>query len=211
MRLKHAPFLGALLLPPLLQGQQARPWQSTDYYRLTVVSNPQLAPDGRRVAFVVTTVVEDKDRRHNEIWLSPSDGSAAPLRYTSPSTEASSPIWSPDGSLLAFSSKRDGSDDDIWFLRTSAPGGEAFQITGVHALPVFSRDGKWLLYEWRGEEPDSTKKETWRTRVSPAAITRGADPKRFDGRVYVRPLGKTRSAPGAGRARVSRVTDAEQR
>ncbi|HEV2670847.1 MAG TPA: S9 family peptidase [Gemmatimonadales bacterium] len=182
--MKHAPFLGALLLPQLLQGQQARPWQSTDYYRLTVVSNPQLTPDGRRVAFVVTTVVEEKDRRHTEIWLSPSDGSAAPLRYTSPSTEASSPTWSPDGSLLAFSSRREGSDDDIWFLRTAAPGGEAFQIKGVHALPVFSRDGKWLLYEWRGEEPDSTKKETWRTRVSPAAITRGADPKRFDGRVY---------------------------
>ena len=36
---------------------------------------------------------------------------------------------------------------------------------------------------------------------------------RFDGRVYVRPLGKIPrgSAPGAGRARVSRVTDAEQR
>jgi dipeptidyl aminopeptidase/acylaminoacyl peptidase len=184
MRLKHALSLGALLIPQLLQGQRARPWQSTDYYRLTVVSNPQLAPDGRRVAFVVTTVVEEKDRRHNEIWLSPSDGSAAPFRYTSPSTEASSPIWSPDGSLLAFSSKREGSDDDVWFLRTAAPGGEAFQIKGVHALPAFSRDGKWLLYEWRGEEPDSTKKDTWPTRVSPAAITRGADSKRFDGRVY---------------------------
>ncbi len=184
MRLKHAFSLGALLIPQLLQGQQGRSWQSTDYYRLTVVSNPQLAPDGRRVAFVVTTVVEDKDRRHTEIWLSPSDGSAAPFRYTSPSTEASSPTWSPDGSLLAFSSKREGSDDDVWFLRTAAPGGEAFQIKGVHALPAFSRDGKWLLYEWRGEEPDSTKKETGRTRVSPAAITRGADPKRFDGRVY---------------------------
>jgi len=38
-------------------------------------------------------------------------------------------------------------------------------------------------YGWRGEESDSLKKETWRTRVSPTAITRGADPKRFDGRV----------------------------
>jgi dipeptidyl aminopeptidase/acylaminoacyl peptidase len=54
----------------------------------------------------------------------------------------------------------------------------------VHALPVFSLDGKWLLYEWRGAEPDSMKKETWRTRVSPVAITKGPDPKRFDGRVY---------------------------
>ena len=182
MRLQHALIL-AVLLPSALHSQQ-RPWQSTDYYRLTVVSSPQLSPDGRRVAFVVTTVVEDKDRRHNEIWLAPADGSAPGFRYTSPSTEASNPAWSPDGALLAFSSKREGSDDDVWFLRTSAPGGEAFQINGVHAMPVFSRDGKWLVYAWRGDEPDSLKKETWRTRVSPQAVTRGADPKRFDGRVY---------------------------
>jgi len=187
MRLRHALVAGFLILPvcptaPL--SAQARSWQSTDYYRLTVVSDPELAPDGRRVAFVVTTVVEDKDRRHNEIWMAATDGSAAPFRYTSPSTEASNPTWSPDGSLLAFSSKREGFDDDLWFLRTSAPGGEAFQIKGVHAMPAFSRDGQWLLYSWRGEEPDSLKKEPWRERVSPTAITRGSDPKRFDGRVY---------------------------
>ncbi len=170
--------------PTVSLSAQTRPWQSTDYYRLTVVNDPRLSPDGRRVAFTVTTVVEDKDRRHNEIWLAPSDGSGPAFRYTSPSTEASNPAWSPDGSLLAFSSKREGSDDDVWFLRTSAPGGEAFQIRGVHGMPVFSRDGKWLLYGWRGDEPDSVKKEAWRSRVSPAAITRGADVKRFDGRVY---------------------------
>src|SRR5438046_1090647 len=53
-----------------------------------------------------------------------------------------------------------------------------------HATPLFSGDGKWLLYSWRGPEPDSLKKDSWRTRVSPSAITRGPDPKRFDGRVY---------------------------
>ena len=182
MRLQHAAIV-LLLVPHGLTAQQ-RAWQSTDYYRLTSVANPALSPDGRRVAFVVTTVVEDKDRRHNEIWLALADGSAPAFRYTSPSTEASSPRWSSDGGLLAFSSKRDGSDDDIWFLRTAAPGGEAFQIKGVHAMPVFSRDGQWLAYSWRGDEPDIIKKETWRTRVSPTAITQGPDPKRFDGRVY---------------------------
>ena len=156
MRLQHSVLTAFALLPTTLSSQQ-RPWQSTDYYRLTVVASPALSPDGRRVAFVVTTVVEDKDRRHNEIWMAPADGSAPAFRYTSPSTEASSPNWSPDGSLLAFSSKREGSDDDVWFLRTAAPGGEAFQIKGVHATPYFSPDGQWLAYTWRGEEPDSLK------------------------------------------------------
>src|SRR2546425_6868194 len=53
-----------------------RPFQATDYYRLTFVGEPRLAPDARRVAFTVTTVVEDKDRRHTEIWMAATDGSA---------------------------------------------------------------------------------------------------------------------------------------
>src|SRR2546426_3863553 len=57
------------------------------------------------------------------------------------------PIWM----LLAFGSKREGFDDDVWFLRTGTPGGEAFQVRGVHALPLFSPDGKSLLYG-RSEE-----------------------------------------------------------
>ena len=172
-------------LPFRLTAQTApHPFQATDYYKLTSVGEPRPAPDGRRIAVVVTTVVEDKDRRHSEIWMAAADGSSPAFRYTSPASEASNPVWSPDGSLLAFTSKREGFDDDVWFLRTSAPGGEAFQVRGVHALPVFSGDGKWLLYSWRGPEPDSMKKDSWRSRVSPSAITRGPDPKRFDGRVY---------------------------
>src|SRR3989475_5199474 len=166
---RGAATAAALLLsaysPSRLAAQ--RPLQATDYYKLVVVANPALSPDGRRVAFVVTTVAEDKDKRHSEIWMASADGSGKPYHYTSPSTEASSPAWSPDGSLLAFSSKREGSDDDVWFLRTGAPGGEAFQIKGVHGAPQFSRDGQWLLYGWRGADPDSAKKEPWRTRVSP--------------------------------------------
>jgi dipeptidyl aminopeptidase/acylaminoacyl peptidase len=177
-------LLALVLLSVPLPGQQGRPWQATDYYQLTFVADPQLSPDGRRVAFTVTTVVEDKDRRHSEIWMAAADGSTAPFRYTSSTTEASSPAWSPDGALLAFTSRREGAEDDVWFLRTGAPGGEAYQIKGVKALPRFSRNGQWLLFSWRGAEPDSLKQQAWRSRVSPAAIARGPDPKRFDGRLY---------------------------
>jgi len=35
------------------------------------------------------------------------------------------------------------------FLRTGGFGGEAFQIPGVHTLPTFSPDGRYLLYACR--------------------------------------------------------------
>ena len=182
-RLAVVALVALPVLPATAGAQAAPPWAAADYYRLTFVSDPELSPDGRRVAFTVTTVVEEKDRRHSEIWMVATDGSAPPFRYTSPVTEASSPTWSPDGNLLAFSSRREGADESVWFLRTGAPGGEAFQIEGVHGSPLFSPDGRQILYGWRGEDPDSLKNEPWRRRVSPTAITRGPDPKRFDGRV----------------------------
>ncbi|MGH7699595.1 MAG: prolyl oligopeptidase family serine peptidase [Gemmatimonadales bacterium] len=184
MTRRLVPLTALALLATPAAAQTPRPWRATDYYRLVVVSDPELAPDGRRVAFTVTTVVEEKDKRHSEIWMVATDGSAAPYRYTSPTTEASGPSWSPDGSLLAFSSRREGAEENVWFLRTGAPGGEAFQIEGVKAVPEFSPDGQWLLFGWRGDEPDSLKDQPGRNRVSPAAITRGPDPTRFDGRVY---------------------------
>jgi dipeptidyl aminopeptidase/acylaminoacyl peptidase len=169
---------------PLVAQTPPRPWRATDYYRLSAVAGSRVSPDGRFVAFTVTTVVEDKDKRHAEIWLARTDGSNAPYRFTSSVTEASSPVWAPDGSLLAFTSRREGASDNVWFIRTQAPGGEAYQIPGVKASPVFSPDGKQILFAWAGEEPESLKSQTWRSRVSPAAITRGPDPKRFDGRLY---------------------------
>lgn len=174
----------ALCATPVAAQQAPRPWRATDYYQLAGVAAPALSPDGRYVAYTVTTVVEDKDRRHSEIWLARTDGSAKPFRLTNPTTEAAAPVWSPDGALLAFTSRREGAPDNVWFLRMQGPGGEAFQIPGVKAAPRFSPDGQTILFAWQGEEPESLKSQTWRSRVSPTAISRGADPKRFDGRLY---------------------------
>ena len=186
MRFSDLPLLVAVAATPLA-AQQRRPVSSLDYYRLVSVAEPAVSPAGAAVAFTVTTVVESKDSRHREIWLEPSDGATPPYRLTSLSTEASSPVWSPDGSLLAFSSRRDSAgvqdDDGVWFLRMGALGGEAFRIRGVHASPVWSPDGKWIAYTWAGEVPDSVQKNPRRGWVAADAISRGPDPKRFDGRV----------------------------
>ena len=176
---------------------QQRPVTATDYYRLVTVGSPALSPSGAHVAFPVTTALEERDRRHTEIWMAATDGSAPPFRFTSPTTEASSPVWSPDGSLLAFASRREapgapgaardtalpGEESQIWFLRTATPGGEAFRIPGVRGAPVWSPDGRWIAYLWTGPLPDSVRGNRRRGAVAANAVTRGPDPRRFDGRV----------------------------
>lgn len=166
---------------------QARGFEPEDYYDMVSVSDVALAPNGAYVAFTVTTVVEEDDTRHRAVWLQPlrdgrPDGRA--FRITDPTAESTSPSWSPDGSLLAFSSTRGEDPNDVWFLRVGGPGGEAFHIEGVKGAPVWSPDGSMIAFTG---EPDGAlgkgeqaSREGW---IAPNAVTRTLDPERFDGRV----------------------------
>jgi hypothetical protein len=73
---------------------QGRAFTPQDWYRLTTLSSPAMSPDGRHVAFTVTTVKEADNARHSEVWMVSTEG-GDPTRLTSPGTVSSSRWTSP--------------------------------------------------------------------------------------------------------------------
>ena len=170
---------------------QTRGLTPADYYKEVMVEEVAMRPQGDMVAFTVTTIVEKENRRHREIWLQPLDQgkpSGEAYRFTSPTEESAAPRWSPDGALLAFTSKRDKDENTAWFARVGGTGGEAFHVDGVTADPVWSPDGKWIAYvkapvrdkDAHGTPDRKDEREGW---IAPDAVSRTLDAKRFDGRV----------------------------
>jgi len=131
---------GASTQPPV-----RRPVELDDFYRLESVSAAAISPGGTFVAVVRTVTVERENARRSEIWLAPTDG-GAPARITSPLSSAAAPRWSPDGSVLAFTSRRSPDDrTGVWFLRLGEAG-EAYQVEGIGGPPLWSPDGEWIAF-----------------------------------------------------------------
>ncbi len=125
---------------------QKRPMELEDLFRLKRVSDPQLSPDGARVAYVVTDVLKDENRTNSDIWVVNADGSGTPRKLTNSPKRDGHPRWSPDGNWIAFESTRDG-DSQLYLLPVE--GGEPRKITSIStgaAQAVWSRDGSKLAF-----------------------------------------------------------------
>ena len=111
------------------------------------VTDPQLSPDGSRVAFVRTTTDLKTGKRNADIWSVPADGSSAPAEAIGGDTSDNSPRFSPDGRRLAFISSRDGAPQV--YLSDEA-GRSIRKLTslamGVQAPLVFSGDGSRVAF-----------------------------------------------------------------
>ena len=131
-----AGLLALLALAPATAGAQAatapaapRPIRITDIYRLKSVGDPQRSPDGRWVAYTVTSSDSAKDKNDNDVWMTSWDGRET-VRLTSTPDGESAPRWSPDNRYLAFiSGRQEGKGGQVWLL--DRRGGEAQRITQV--------------------------------------------------------------------------------
>jgi dipeptidyl aminopeptidase/acylaminoacyl peptidase len=139
------PFSLFLAAPVVLAAPtEKRATTIEDLYRVRGVAAPAISPDGRTVAFAVTTTDLPAVERRTNLWWAGADGEGARALTTSDKAD-SSPVFSPDGKTLGFLSTRSG-DPQVWFLPTG--GGEPVKRTdvpgGVGAF-LFTPDGKRLV------------------------------------------------------------------
>lgn len=154
--------------------QARRPITETDLFKFVWAADPRISPNGSQVAFVRVNVNEDKDRYEMQIFIVPSDGSAAPRPLTGGLNDRS-PRWSPSGREIAFvrtPEPVDGKPKPPQIYLISMDGGEARALTDAPkgaSSPVWSPDGRTIAFvstpDTTPTKADSAKKHVSDVRV----------------------------------------------
>ena len=151
-----------------------RPITEKDLFNFTWIADPQLSPDGSRVAFTRVVVDEKHTGYETSIWTVAYNGNEPPVRMTNGKHD-SSPRWAPDGRHIAF--VRGGERDEAGKPRPPQiailplGGGEAWTITDLPkgaGNPVWSPDSKRIAFPSRTTPEDIAKAERLKRKGKPA-------------------------------------------
>jgi dipeptidyl aminopeptidase/acylaminoacyl peptidase len=128
---------------------QKRNITEKDLFNFNWIADPQVSPDGSRVAFVKVTVNDRKDGYNTSIWIV-STATGESKQLTSGIRDAT-PRWSPDGKYLVFvrSPEAAGRPEPPQLFMLSMEGGEAFPFTSLPlgcGGPQWSPDGKMISF-----------------------------------------------------------------
>ena len=133
-----------LALSAEAQAPAKHPLAFDDLIKLHRIAAPEVSPDGKWVAYGISTPDMEANRGVSNIWLVSTSGGEA-IQLTQ-SGKDSAPSWSPDGKTLAFLSGRDGTSQ-VYVI--SMEGGEAKKLTTLSTgadLFKWSPDGKSIAF-----------------------------------------------------------------
>src|SRR5579863_10265877 len=156
------------------QTGQRRLLKLDDIDKFHQVRDPQISPDGKWVAYTVSSVDAAADKSDSDVWMVSWDGTQD-LHLTSSPEAENAPRWSPDGRYLSFLSSRPGKakGNQVWLLDRT--GGDAQQLTDVKGQigsAEWSPDSKHLLLVMTDRDPNEPDDET-----PTAGAGQGSNPK----------------------------------
>jgi len=134
-----------------------------DLWDFVWIGDPQVSPDGSRVAFVRVTVNDKKEGYNTSIWSVPAAGGEAPRQLTKGNHDTT-PRWSPDGKFLLFlrSTEKDGKPEPPQLAMLPMTGGDSFVFTDLPrgtSGPVWAPDGKNIAFTSDTNAEDLAKQE----------------------------------------------------
>ena len=147
MTRSHAAISALLLVfsAILSPAQAKRGIVTADLFAMKRIAGPAVSPDGKWVAFNVTTPDTGSNRNVTALAMCPVDGGPA-RELTHNAAFNGNAAWSPDGQWIAFESTRSGTQQ-IWLL--AMEGGEPRQLTTLStgaSEAVWSPDGKTIAF-----------------------------------------------------------------
>lgn len=114
-----------------------------DYFKIKLLSNSQISPNGDRIAYVKCEMNKEKDGYMRDVWITEKDKKTYAITNNG---NSDFPCWSPDGEKLLFLSIHEGVkamyihdfDKDISEQVLVMPNGVSF--------PTWSPDGKKIAF-----------------------------------------------------------------
>ena len=160
---RFAIYFSVLVAATTVASAENRNITEKDLFDFVWIGDPQISPDGMRIAFVRVTVNEKKEGYNTSIWSVSVIGGDEPHQLTKGDHDTA-PRWSPDGRFLLFlrAAEKDGKPEPPQLSILSMAGGDSFSFTDLPkgaGNPVWASDGKTIAFTSETNADDLAKQE----------------------------------------------------